>query len=264
MGSAACCTKTNVDCQSVQVTRSDSHFTTEMRRRTLTELSELSEAPLIPWRKGELIGEGAFAKVYQCLSLTDGKLLAVKSIQMSVEGVEKVKREVQFLRQFSHKNIVRYVQTDVGENSVHIVMEYISGGSLRALVTQYAGLNEGLTRYYAAQILEGLAYLHANNIVHRDLKGANILLSTEGIIKLTDFGSSALLSQQGAMCLSVKGSPYWMAPEVVYEAGHTTKADIWSFGCVLIEMRTAVPPWSDEAHDAREVLRLVQMAGSKR
>lgn len=263
MGSAACSKKTNVASESVQITRSNTHFTAEMRKRTFTELSELSEAPLIPWRKGELIGEGTFAKVYQCLSLTDGKLLAVKSIQMDADSVEKVKREVQMLRQLSHKNIVKYIQTDVGENSVNIVMEYISGGSLRALVSQYAGFSEKLIQYYAAQILEGLAYLHANNIVHRDLKGANILLSPDGVIKLTDFGSSARLSQQASICLSIKGSPYWMAPEVVNEEGHTTKADIWSFGCVLIEMRIAKAPWSDEAHEAGKVLKLIQTPDRK-
>lgn len=258
MGSTACCTKANVACQSVQITRCPSQGLIEVRRR-LNELS--GEAPLIPWRKGDLIGEGTFAKVYQCLSLTDGKLLAVKCIQIDPDSAEKVHREVSTLRDLTHPNIVRYVQTEVAEDCIYIMMEYISGGSLRTLVTQYAGLNESLIRYYAIQILDGLAYLHANNIVHRDLKGANILLTPDGVIKLTDFGSAARLSQSAAICLSIKGSPYWMAPEVVHAEGHSIKADIWSFGCVLLEMKTAKPPWSDEVQDAQKVMRLIGTPG---
>ena len=229
------------------------------------------------WRLGDMIGEGTYAKVYQCLSLEAGELLAVKMIRVGPsqlsenadearKSLEKVKNEIKLLRELSHKNIVRYIQTDVNEEEdcIHIVMEYISGGSIKTLVKKYLSLDEAIVRHYADQILEGLVYLHSHRIIHRDLKGANILLTPDGTIKLTDFGSSARLPGLEEVCLSMKGSPYWMAPEVVSREGHTTKADIWSFGCVLIEMRTGSPPWSDECKDTHGVLKLISTPGSKR
>ena len=177
-----------------------------------------------------------------------------------------MKREIKLLRELSHKNIVRYVQTDVGEEgtSIDIVMEYISGGSLKTLVKKYLSLDEAIIRHYADQILQGLVYLHSHRIIHRDLKGANILLTPDGTIKLTDFGSSTRMPDEEEVCLSMKGSPYWMAPEVVSREGHTTKADIWSFGCLLIEMRTGLPPWSDECTETHGVLKLISTPGRKR
>ena len=101
-------------------------------------------------------------------------------------------------------------------------------------------------------MLEGLNYLHMNNIIHRDLKCANILVDNNGIIKLSDFGASKKIIDQFVqenidkefVSKSVKGSPYWMAPEVINKTGHSMQADIWSLGCCVIEMLTGKPPWS--------------------
>lgn len=266
---AACCSKNSAATeQSVLVAKTDSLPTQTRRALTLSDINDLSvvseSGRPIKWQRGDLIGEGTYAKVYQCLS-EGGELLAVKIIpfgksEKEVEkGLDKAKKEVKLMRQLSHPNIVKHVQTDVSEqgDSVHILMEFISGGSLKALVKKYASLDEVIIKRYAEQVLRGLAYLHSHRIIHRDLKGANILLTPEGTIKLTDFGSSARLPGEDEPCLSMKGSPYWMAPEVVSRTGHTTKADIWSFGCVLIEMKTGNPPWSDESSDTPGVLKLI-------
>jgi hypothetical protein len=102
---------------------------------------------------------------------------------------------------------------------------------------------------YTRQILEGLHYLHTHHIMHRDIKGANILVDNAGVVKLADFGASRRLADlvtiESGGCKSVKGTPYWMAPEVIKQTGHGRQADIWSVGCTVIEMVTAKPPWSE-------------------
>jgi mitogen-activated protein kinase kinase kinase 19 len=107
---------------------------------------------------------------------------------------------------------------------------------------------------YTKQILEGVEYLHRNNIIHRDIKGGNIMLMPDGVIKLIDFGCAKKLClnlttagspSPGLLLRSMRGTPYWMAPEVVNEEGHGTKSDIWSIGCTVFEMATKNPPWAD-------------------
>ena len=268
----ACSTKSSAATdQTVVVAKTETLPTQSRCALTLSDINDLSVSSEsvkrpIKWQKGDLIGEGTYAQVYQCLS-DDGELLAVKTIPFGkngkevAKGLDKAKKEIKLLRQLSHPNIVKYLQTEVSEkgDSVHILMEYVSGGSLKTLVKRYA-MDEVILRHYSEQILQGLAYLHENRIIHRDLKGANILLAPDGTIKLTDFGSSTYQLGTDELCLSMKGSPYWMAPEVVSRLGHTTKADIWSFGCILIEIKTGSPPWSDESGDTRGVLKLISTA----
>ena len=119
-------------------------------------------------------------------------------------------------------------------------------------------LEVSIIRKFGKQLLEGLDYLHKNYIIHRDLKSANVLISPTGVVKLTDFGSSRKFDDiEEHLTRSLKGSPYWIAPEVVSRKGHSFSADIWSFGCVLIEMVTGQPPWSNYSIDVKEVLTLI-------
>ena len=122
------------------------------------------------------------------------------------------------------------------------------GGSIASLLTRFGAFAEKLVAVYTRQILEGLHYLHTHHIMHRDIKGANILVDNAGCVKLADFGASRRLADLVTMesgCKSVKGTPYWMAPEVIKQTGHGRQADIWSVACTVIEMATAKPPWSD-------------------
>lgn len=228
----------------------------------------------VKWKLGDQIGKGTYAHVFQCLNVETGELLAVKRFTLTdvmpsdVEAMlEKLKKEVRLLKALSHPNIVRYIATDIAPEGdfVDILMEFVAGGSIRSLIKRYSGLDEAVIRKYAEQTLHGLVYLHENRVIHRDLKGANILLTPEGAIKLTDFGSAGRLEalSDDDVCRSMKGSPYWMAPEVVRCEGHTTKADIWSFGCVLLEMKTGVPPWSNISKETRAVLQLIATDNSK-
>ena len=175
-----------------------------------------------------------------------------------------MKQEVSLLRNLSHPNIVQYFQTDLNkaENSINVLLEYVPGGTLKSILQKYHALEVAIIKNYSRQLLSGLSYLHANKIVHRDLKSANVLVSSNGIIKLTDLGSSKILNDfDKTLSRSLKGSPYWIAPEVVLRLGHSFSADIWSFGCVLIEMVSGLPPWYNYSKDTKEVLNLISTEG---
>jgi mitogen-activated protein kinase kinase kinase ANP1 len=160
---------------------------------------------------------------------------------------------------------VQYYQTDFSLDfyTIDVLLEYVPGGSLKAILQKYHSLEVPIIRNFAKQLLVGLQYLHQNYIVHRDLKSANVLISTNGVVKLTDFGSSVKFEENDEyLSRSLKGSPYWMAPEVVLRQGHSFPADIWSFGCVLIEMVTGQPPWSNYSRETKEVLALIKKENS--
>lgn len=151
------------------------------------------------------------------------------------------------LKTLDHPNIVKYYYTDISSDGqgVDIVLEFVPGGSIRSLLDKFAAFDERLVKIYTRQMLEGLKYLHINGIVHRDLKCANVLVDNMGVIKLSDFGASKRIVQdynneldEGSLSKSVKGSPYWMAPEVIKRTGHAKPADIWSLGCCVLEMLT--------------------------
>ena len=124
-------------------------------------------------------------------------------------------------------------------------MEYVAGGSLSSLLIKFGALNESIVKLYTRQIIEGLEYLHWNGAIHRDIKGANVLVDNNGTCKLSDFGSSKNMgtSINSEKYNSLKGTANWMAPEVIKQTGHGRYADIWSLGCTVLEMMTGKPPW---------------------
>lgn len=162
------------------------------------------------------------------------------------------------LKNLDHPNIVKYHALQRhSENEIDIVLEMVSGGSIRQILDRFGSFEETLVRIYTIQIMEGLKYLHSREIVHRDLKCANVLVNTEGQVKLSDFGSSTKLQaisaslsdengseeQSSTGNREIKGSPYWMAPEIVKGQGGGKPSDVWSLGCCIIEMVTGKPPW---------------------
>ncbi|KVI11119.1 Protein kinase, ATP binding site-containing protein [Cynara cardunculus var. scolymus] len=216
-----------------------------------------AQVPTIRWRKGELIGCGAFGHVYMGMNLDSGELLAVKQVSIAANGASKEKtqvhireleEEVKLLRNLSHPNIVRYLGTVREEETLNILLEFVPGGSISSLLGKFGPFPEAVIRMYTKQLLLGLDYLHKNGIMHRDIKGANILVDNKGCIKLADFGASKQVVElaNGSGAKSMKGTPYWMAPEVILQTGHSFSADIWSVGCTVIEMATGKPPWSQQ------------------
>ncbi|XP_016443677.1 mitogen-activated protein kinase kinase kinase NPK1-like [Nicotiana tabacum] len=211
----------------------------------------------IRWRKGEMIGCGAFGQVYMGMNLDSGELLAVKQVLIAANGASKEKaqshvkeleEEVKLLKNLSHPHIVRYLGTVREEDTLNILLEFVPGGSISSLLGKFGSFPEPVIRTYTKQLLLGLDYLHKNGIMHRDIKGANILVDNKGCIKLADFGASKKVVELATIsgAKSMKGTPYWMAPEVIRQTGHSFSADIWSVGCTVIEMTTGKPPWSQQ------------------
>ncbi|XP_058208495.1 mitogen-activated protein kinase kinase kinase NPK1-like isoform X2 [Rhododendron vialii] len=224
-------------------------------------------SPPVRWRKGELIGCGAFGRVYMGMNLDSGELLAIKQVSIAANSASKEKtqahireleEEVNLLKNLSHPNIVRYLGTAREEESLNILLEFVPGGSISSLLGKFGSFPESVIRMYTKQLLLGLEYLHRNGIMHRDIKGANILVDNKGCIKLADFGASKKVVELATMtgAKSMKGTPYWMAPEVILQTGHSFSADIWSVGCTVIEMATGKPPWSQQYQEVAALFHI--------
>ncbi|XP_075653035.1 mitogen-activated protein kinase kinase kinase NPK1 isoform X2 [Castanea sativa] len=225
------------------------------------------DAPPIRWRRGELIGCGAFGRVYMGMNLDSGELLAVKQVSITTNSASKEKtqahireleEEVKLLKNLSHPNIVRYLGTAREHDSLNILLEFVPGGSISSLLGKFGSFPESVIRMYTKQLLLGLEYLHKNGIMHRDIKGANILVDNKGCIKLADFGASKQVVELATIngAKSMKGTPYWMAPEVILQTGHSFSADIWSVGCTVIEMATGKPPWSQQYQEVAALFHI--------
>mmetsp|Transcript_19082 Transcript_19082/g.24659 ORF Transcript_19082/g.24659 Transcript_19082/m.24659 type:complete len:427 (+) Transcript_19082:66-1346(+) len=208
----------------------------------------------VKWKRGARIGNGAYGDVYLALCESDGSLMAVKCLSIKERQgqhfmekiIRSIQSEIETLRSLSHKNIVRYRGTEITDDDLHIFMDYVPGGSIASLIKKFGPMCDSLISVYMKQILQGLGYLHKHKVLHRDLKGANILVDTEGNCKLADFGASKKLDEfvtEGEH--SIRGTPYWMAPEIIRSQAYGYAADIWSIGCTIIEMATGKPPWSD-------------------
>ncbi|KAI0480642.1 kinase-like domain-containing protein [Xylariaceae sp. FL0804] len=217
------------------------------------------------WMKGALIGQGSFGCVYLALHAVTAELLAVKQVQAPSPGsnsqtdarkksmIEALKREIGLLRDLRHPNIVQYLGCSSSTEYLNIFLEYVPGGSVQTMLNSYGTLPEPLVRSFVRQILNGLSYLHNRDIIHRDIKGANILVDNKGTIKISDFGISKKLEATNILNgannnkhrPSLQGSVFWMAPEVVKQTSYTRKADIWSLGCLVVEMMTGTHPFPD-------------------
>ncbi|PRQ71552.1 Protein kinase-like domain-containing protein [Rhodotorula toruloides] len=212
------------------------------------------------WIKGALIGAGSFGSVYLGMNPMTGSLMAVKQVELPTgkthneerkKGMlEALEREIELLKDLQHENIVQYLDSSMDGQHLNIFLEYVPGGSVAALLQNYGAFEEALVSKFVRQILTGLDYLHEREIIHRDIKGANILVDNKGNIKISDFGISkkvedTLLTGAKVHRPSLQGSVYWMAPEVVKQTAYTSKADIWSLGCLVVEMLTGAHPWAN-------------------
>ncbi|RNC30612.1 putative protein kinase, partial [Trypanosoma cruzi] len=210
-------------------------------------------------RREERIGRGGYGDIFRAVDLDTGLPLAIKEILVTADiskDVEKqlraLEREIRVMRKLNHKHIVSYysARRDESCSALLIYMEYVGGGTIAQKLRTNGPFSEDETRHYTRQLLEGLDYLHQRRIVHRDLKGDNLFLTEDGVLKVGDFGTSKEL-QTTLVTDSVAGTPNFMAPEVIACSGHTCMADIWSVGCCVLEMLTAHPPfWNLDNHMA--------------
>ncbi|GAA5974081.1 hypothetical protein JCM11641_003422 [Rhodosporidiobolus odoratus] len=213
------------------------------------------------WIKGDLIGRGTYGHVYIALSVTTGETIAVKQVEMPrmfsdkedqrVQGmISSLKGEIELLKDLDHPNIVLYLGMEQTPEFLSIFLEYVPGGSIGRIIRTHGKFEENVIRFFTIQILDGLQYLHSLGILHRDMKADNILIDQDGMCKISDFGTSKksgdIYSNNENM--SMQGSIFWMAPEVIHnnKQGYSAKADIWSLGCICIEMLAGSRPWEGE------------------
>ena len=211
--------------------------------------------------RGQMIGKGTYGRVYLGINATTGEFLAVKQVEVNHKAAgqdkDKIKdmvaaldQEIDTMQHLEHPNIVQYLGCERKEYSISIFLEYISGGSVGSCLRKHGKFQESVVSSLTRQTLAGLAYLHTEGILHRDLKADNILLDVDGTCKISDFGISKKTDNiyGNDVTNSMQGSVFWMAPEVIRSLGqgYSAKVDIWSLGCVVLEMFAGRRPWSKE------------------
>ncbi|CAD2222482.1 protein kinase [Angomonas deanei] len=214
----------------------------------------LSEKDLENWQKVKTIGKGSFGAVFEAL-LANQRTVCVKVVELGSivekEELEKLHNEIALMKRMQHPNIVQYYGSlqDTSKNTINIFMELVTGGSLNSVIKKFKTIPRKTLQQWTYQIVLGVKYLHECGIVHRDIKGDNVLVTPDGIIKLADFGCSKSIDDVCSAthgCSTMVGTPYWMAPEVIKcEGGYGAKSDIWSIGCTIVEMLTGRPPWPE-------------------
>ncbi|KAJ3526316.1 hypothetical protein NMY22_g10214 [Coprinellus aureogranulatus] len=213
------------------------------------------------WVRGELIGKGTYGRVYLALNATTGEMIAVKQVELpqtpsdksdsrQATVVQALKMESETLKDLDHPHIVQYLGFEETPTNLSIFLEYVPGGSIGSVLKKHGKFDDVVTRSFTSQILDGLEYLHSKGILHRDLKSDNILVEMTGVCKISDFGISKRTDDiyAGAQHTAMQGTIFWMAPEVIntQKGGYNFKIDIWSVGCVVLEMWGGVRPWTGE------------------
>ena len=220
------------------------------------QIKNSSKIKIRHYKLGNIIGEGSYGRVYEALDEDRGQLIAVKIIDKNnlntinnsnnnSQSLSSIEGEIEILSKLNHKNIVKYYDSSQSKNHLKIFFEYCECGSIAKMLSNYKSFNEKIIRKYTKEMLEGLEYLHAHSIIHRDIKGANILVDRNGICKLSDFGGAKIIKEDFEKTTTMRGTPNWMAPEVIKYNENTRFSDIWSVGCTVIEMINGEPPFSN-------------------
>nr|XP_054606942.1 TRAF2 and NCK interacting kinase b isoform X2 [Nothobranchius furzeri] len=207
----------------------------------------------------ELVGNGTYGQVYKGRHVKTGQLAAIKVMDVTGDEEEEIKAEINMLKKYSHhRNIATYYGAFIKKNppgmddQLWLVMEFCGAGSVTDLIKNTKGnsLKEEWIAYICREILRGLTHLHQHKVIHRDIKGQNVLLTENAEVKLVDFGVSAQLDRTVGRRNTFIGTPYWMAPEVIAcdenpDATYDFKSDLWSLGITAVEMAEGAPPLCD-------------------
>ncbi|XP_035247670.1 serine/threonine-protein kinase PAK 6 isoform X2 [Anguilla anguilla] len=193
------------------------------------------------------IGEGSTGVVCIAREKHSGRQVAVKMMDLrKQQRRELLFNEVVIMRDYQHKNVVEMYKSALVEEELWVIMEYLQGGALTNIVSE-TRLNEEQIATVCEAVLQALAYLHSQGVIHRDIKSDSILLTLDGRIKLSDFGFCAQISKDIPKRKSLVGTPYWMAPEVISKTPYSTEVDVWSLGIMVVEMVDGEPPYFSEA-----------------
>jgi len=191
------------------------------------------------------IGEGAAGEVFVVTKLKTNQKVAIKKMPLNQQNMKLVITEIGIMKSCKHPNIVEYIDSYLLNDSLWVAMEYMGGGCLTEILEQFntVKLVESQIAYVCLETLKGLSYVHTQHRIHRDIKSDNILLGSDGSVKLADFGYAAQLTKSKPKRITIVGTPYWMAPELIRGQNYDRKVDIWSLGIMAMEMAESEPPY---------------------
>eukprot|EP01083_Nonionella_stella_P128444 389241_1 len=200
------------------------------------------------YKKLKFVGEGSFARVYKVLDKKSQQIMALKCIKKDGKSeieIDKLMEEIMILQSLSHKNIIKIMEWFVTESEICVVTEFAEKGELFKIIKKKKTkqISEMEIKVIAKQLVCALQFLHESRVIHRDIKPQNILLSADNTIKLCDFGFARALSEESTMATSIKGTPLYMAPELVQEKPYNHTVDLWSLGVILYELFYGKPPF---------------------
>jgi len=193
------------------------------------------------------IGEGAAGEVFLATDTKTNEQIAIKKMPLNAQNIKLLTSEIHIMKESTHPNVVRYLDSFRVEDKLWVAMEYMGGGCLTEILEQFEDVQmaEGNIAWVCQETLKGLAYIHSLHRIHRDIKSDNILLGSGGEVKIADFGYAAQLTQQKNKRQTIVGTPYWMAPELIRGQEYDTKVDIWSLGIMIMEMAEGEPPYME-------------------